>query len=74
MNIIQNWERKVVFCIKRSEHFAEKGLKEVRNKYYERAITYCDCIQNFTQDEDKFDCFDRLIDEYSLVDIHNVIN
>mgnify|MGYP003144621571 CR=1 FL=1 len=60
MNVVDKWERKVIRYIKRSEHYADVGLRDLRDKYYQMAISYCDCIHNFTYDKDRFDCFDRL--------------
>jgi len=57
MNIIYELEQKAVKCIKRSDAVKSRDL---RDKYYHLAITYCDCIQYFTDDTDKHDCFDRL--------------
>ena len=57
MNIVYQWERKAIYCIKRSDRAKQRDL---RNKYYQKAITYCDCIQYFTNDYDKFICFDRI--------------
>lgn len=57
MNIVNEWEQKAITCIKRSEKVKTKDL---RYKYYQKAITYCDCIQYFTDDRDMHTCFDRL--------------
>jgi len=57
MNVVDKWERKAIACIKRSGTVKSRSL---RDKYYQKAITYCDCIHNFTYDKDMFDCFDRL--------------
>ena len=57
MNILYEWEQKAITCIIRSE---QVKLKALRDKYYQKALTYCDCIQYFTDDRDKHTCFDRL--------------
>jgi len=57
MNIVYELEQKAIACIERSERVKQRDLKmELQYK----AATYCDCIQYFTNDYDKWACFDRL--------------
>lgn len=65
MNIVYELEQKAIACIKRSDAVKSRDL---RDKYYNKAITYCDCIQYFTNDYDKHICFDRLRESE---DFHN---
>ena len=60
MNILYEWEQKAITCIERSDAVKSRDL---RDKFYQKAITYCDCIQYFTDDRDKHTCFDRLRNE-----------
>ena len=58
MNIIHTWELRAKRAMRRN-HVGEGWQQE----YYEKAMAYCDCIQNFTDDESKWDCYDRLMQE-----------
>jgi hypothetical protein len=57
MNIIYELEQKAITCIKRSDTVKSRNL---RSELEYKAATYCDCIQYFTNDYDKWACFDRL--------------
>lgn len=57
-NIINEWERKAKRAMRRN-HIGEGWQKDC----YDKAMAYCDCISNFTDDESKFDCYDRLMQE-----------
>jgi tRNA A37 N6-isopentenylltransferase MiaA len=56
-NIVNTLENKVLKAIKLQSNPNAIHSPEV---YYWKAIAYCDCIQYFTNDKDRFDCFDRL--------------
>ncbi len=60
MNIVYELEQKAIVCIERSERVKQRDL---RQEYLYKAITYCDCVQYFTDDYDKHTCFDRLKNE-----------
>ena len=60
MNIVYELEQKAIACIKRSDRAKQRDL---RQEYHYKASTYCDCIQYFTNDYDKWACFDRLKNE-----------
>ena len=60
MNIVYELEQKAIVCIERSDAVKSRDL---RDKYYHKAVTYCDCVQYFTDDYDKHTCFDRLRNE-----------
>ena len=57
MNIVNEWEQKAIMFIKRSKTVKSR---ELRSELECKASTYCDCIQYFTDDRDKWSCFDRL--------------
>lgn len=57
MNIVYELEQKAITCIKASEKVNQRDL---RQEYLYKAATYCDCIQYFTNDYDKWACYDRL--------------
>ena len=57
MNLVDIWERKAIKAIRLSDD--PKAIHS-RDVYYWKAIAYCDCIQSFTADKDRFECFDRL--------------
>ena len=56
-NLIIHWERKAKRAMRRNHHIGYEAA------YYTKALSYCDCIREFTDDENRFDCFDRLQQE-----------
>lgn len=58
MNIVKTWEVKAKLAM-RMNHDGTGYSK----KHYEKALAYCDCINDFTTDQDKWDCYDRLMQE-----------
>ena len=57
MNVIDQWERKAIRAIRKAD---EEYKTYQDSPSYQKAMAYCDCIQNFTYDATKWDCFDRL--------------
>jgi hypothetical protein len=59
-NLITEWER----VAKRAMSKRHFGLNEEgAATQYAKALAYCDCITNFTDDESRWDCYDRLVQE-----------
>lgn len=58
MNMIHTWELRAKRAM-RKNHTTVGWDK----KFYEKALAYCDCIHFFTDDESKWDCYDRLMQE-----------
>ena len=58
MKIVKTWENKEKTQIKKLHEKAEYD-----HELYAVAMAYCDCINDFTTDQDKCDCYDRLMQE-----------
>lgn len=59
-NLINQWERKA----KKAMAKRHRGLTDhCAAVQYQKALAYCDCITNFTNDESRWDCYDRLVQE-----------
>ena len=58
---IEAWEKAARFSMLIRAN--GKWSEAIVDKHYERALAYCDCIQHFTNDQDKWDCYDRLLDQ-----------
>ena len=60
INLINQWERK-------AKKAMAKGHRSLNDEgeatQYAKALAYCDCITNFTDDESRWDCHDRLMQE-----------
>lgn len=60
INLINQWERKAKKAMAKRHH----GLNDAgAATQYAKALAYCDCITNFTDDESRWDCYDRLVQE-----------
>tara|TARA_B100000035_G_scaffold96578_1_gene81896 strand:- start:1058 stop:1267 length:210 start_codon:yes stop_codon:yes gene_type:complete len=57
MGLIDHLERKVIKAIRKQTDPKAEYSREI---YYHTALTYCDCIRHFTEDTDKYECYDRL--------------
>ena len=57
MNLVDIWERKAIKAIRAAN---DPSSVHSRDVYYWKAVAYCDCIQSFTADKDRFECYDRL--------------
>lgn len=58
MNIVKTWENKVKTLVKKLHENVDYD-----HELYAVAMAYCDCINDFTNDKDKWDCYDRLMVE-----------
>jgi hypothetical protein len=68
-NVVNQWERKAIRYIRKAQEGVSCDFNH--SVYYQKAMAYCDCIQNFTYDKDRFDCFDRLVAEYHKQALEN---
>lgn len=59
-NLINRWERYAKRAMaKRHRSLNDEGAAT----QYAKALAYCDCITNFTADQSRWDCYDRLVQE-----------
>ena len=55
-NILQTWENRVEHYVKK----AEKNKECIGDKYSQTALAYCDCIRQFTDEQNKYEVLTRI--------------